>query len=107
MSTFEAVKGIDETGQEVLSVVGDVDLATAPKLVDAAAPWAESGALVRLDLDGVTFLDSTGVGALLQIRQTALGAGGQLELVNLSASVQRVLEITGLTLLLTSSTEGE
>jgi anti-anti-sigma factor len=48
---------------------------------------------VVLDLGGVTFLDSSGVRALIRLRQRH---GERLRLGELSAPVRRVLEIAGL-----------
>ena len=76
---------------------GDVDLATAP-LALATITQLDLGrnVNVRLRLDTVAFIDSTGVRALLQVEQHVSGTHARLELVDPSDAVVRVLELTGL-----------
>ena len=50
---------------------------------------------LRIDLSGVTFMDSSGLNALIGIRTLAL-ARHTLVVENSSANVRRILEITGL-----------
>jgi anti-sigma B factor antagonist len=87
----------DGDGRDILRVAGDVDLATAPRLVRAAEEWLDSGSPgpVRLDLSEVTFLDSTGIGALLSIRNAATAAGTRVEVLERSSAVERVLSLAG------------
>jgi len=51
---------------------------------------------LRLDLAGVTFLDSSALGALLQLREQAEELGRRLELHNPSALVLKSLRATSL-----------
>lgn len=96
---FAATREIDATGQDVLVITGDVDLATAHEFVAAADAWTASGRSgpVRLDLSGVTFLDSTGISALLEIRRAAASVGTEVVVVGQSAAVDRVLAVAGIT----------
>lgn len=98
MPAFAASRDTDAAGRDVLVVTGDVDLATAHDLVAAAEAWVASGVggPVRLDLSGVTFLDSTGVSALLEIRRSASNAGNQVIVVGQSSPVDRVLALAGI-----------
>jgi anti-sigma B factor antagonist/stage II sporulation protein AA (anti-sigma F factor antagonist) len=83
-------------GVTVLEVSGEVDLETADQLRDAGinalSPYAGT---LRIDLAGVTFIDSTGLAALVQIRNHA-GAAHHVVIQNARPNVQRILEITGL-----------
>jgi anti-sigma B factor antagonist len=63
-----------EAGATRLVLRGELDLATAPRLEHALA---EAGEGVLLDLRGLTFMDSTGVRALLE----AAERGGGLRIV--------------------------
>jgi hypothetical protein len=60
-------------GVAYLTVTGDVDLATAGQFTDAGQMALGGGVCgtLRIDLGGVTFPDSTGVNALIQIRNKA------------------------------------
>jgi len=51
--------------------------------------------VIVVDLADVTFLDSSGLGALLAASQRAKGARQHFEITNPSTAVQRVLEVTG------------
>lgn len=51
--------------------------------------------LVMIDLSEVTYLDSSGLGALVSLRKR-LGEAGVIKLVNLSPAVRRVFSLTGL-----------
>jgi anti-anti-sigma factor len=86
----------------VLVVRGDVDMATAPRLIaamhDHAAPPVRH---IDLDCEGVGFLDSAGVRALIMSRNEAGRFGIDVGIVQPSRSVRRVLEMTGLSALLT------
>ena len=50
---------------------------------------------VVLDLDGVTFIDCTGLSAVLACEQELSAAGRQLVLRSTSAAVRRLLDLTG------------
>lgn len=77
-----------------IKLTGEVDLATAPQLKDALADiWTESEVL--LDLSDLTFMDSSGVSAMLEFARTRNGAG-PLVVVNPSADIERLFELTRL-----------
>jgi len=67
-------------------VSGDLDLATAPQLMSAVESLAASGARrVVVDLGAVSFIDSSGISALLRADRTLRGADGVLVLGAMSA----------------------
>lgn len=104
MSTFEASMRPDELDSQVLHVVGDLDLATAPLLLARAEELlAESQCeRLRLDLSAIRFIDSTGIGALIKIRNLLLEQEGTLVITKSSPAVDRVLALVGLTHLFSS-----
>jgi len=67
----------------VLSVAGEVDLATAPQLRDAIVRLAldNPGATVVIDLDGVALLDSVGLGVLIGGLRRMRATGGDVAVV--------------------------
>ena len=86
---------IDRDSRVVVS--GDLDLATAPQLMSAVESLAATGARrVVVDLEAVSFIDSSGISALLRADQTLRGADGVLVLGAMSAQVMSVLAMTGL-----------
>ena len=97
MSAFHADLRPGPDGSGVLAVAGDIDLATAHKLLEAATPHlTPSSEPFRLDLSEVSFLDSTGIGALLEIRAAALKVEREVQIVAMATSVARVLQLAGL-----------
>jgi anti-anti-sigma factor len=81
-----------------VTVVGEVDLATAPALRTALLRLLADHhptALV-VDLDAVTFLDCAGLSALVAARNAAIGTGRQVRVTNPQPIVRRVLDLTGL-----------
>ena len=70
-----------------ISVSGDLDMATAPRLQESTTAVKEN---LALDLSRVRFIDSSGLRALFQINQTI----EPVALVSPSAVVQRLLSLT-------------
>ena len=82
-----------ETGH-LVSVVGEVDLATAPQLAESLVQFANGD--VTVDLTQVTFLDSTGLHALVTAHEHLERRAARLRVTGASTAVLRVLEISGL-----------
>jgi len=51
---------------------------------------------LEVDLSETTFVDSSGLGALISLHKTLRARGGQLRLINPSATCQQLLELTRL-----------
>jgi anti-anti-sigma factor len=84
-------------------VVGEVDLATAHLFRDRLlGVLHEQAAVVDVDLAGVTFLDCTGISALIAARNAAIHTGRQMRVSHPRPIVRRVLEVTGLLDVLTA-----
>jgi len=92
-----AVEVSDPEGDPVrIQVRGELDLSAAPLLTDAVRGVSGEGATVLLDLSGVTFLDSSAIGAMVASGRELAEAGGRLQIGPRSDIVTRVLEMTGL-----------
>lgn len=84
-------------GRHLVAVDGELDMTAAPDLRDAIDSAIEAGAVtVVVDLNEVTFIDSTAIGVLLAARERMRRAGGSLEVVCGEPNVVRVLEIVGM-----------
>jgi len=106
MSSFETSVQPDELDTQVLHAVGDLDLATAPLLLARAEELLGATCeRFRLDLSAIRFIDSTGVGALIKIRNLVHERGGSLEIARSSPAVERVLALVGLAHLFSSDGE--
>ena len=80
-----------------LAVRGEIDLATVDQLGDAIAQAVAGGcAEVIVDLAEVSFCDSTGIGAIVQARNTAALEGATVQVINPRGAVYRVLDVTGM-----------
>ncbi len=86
-------------GPCLLSVSGEVDVATCGELREAGEKTIQEEGCpgIRVDLRQVTFIDSSGIGALIAIRNTADSAGVPVIFANPSPKVSSVLELTRLT----------
>lgn len=85
-------------GCEVIRAVGEVDLSTTSELQAQFDALPESSKVVVVDLSQVTFLDSTGLNALVsaQKRLRMRSDDHELRLVVTQPQILKVLEITGL-----------
>ena len=85
----------------VVSIFGEIDMASAPMLREALDTAIVRGAHKLIaDLSGVTFLDSTGLGVLLRCDQTLAETGGELIVVIRNHSIRRTIEVANLDLIL-------
>jgi anti-sigma B factor antagonist len=84
-------------GYPVVAVRGEVDVYSAPALKESLTELLHSGVhTVVVDLSDVAFLDSTGLGALVEARASATEAGGSLALVCNQGRILKLFTITGL-----------
>lgn len=86
-----------------LRVIGELDTAAAPRLIRSLreARHRASPARVLLDLSGVTFIDCSGLTALLTAARNARREGYELEVdEQVSLPVQRMIDMTGVDRLL-------
>jgi anti-sigma B factor antagonist len=85
-------------GVAIVSVVGEIDLATVPILHKALAPVASDPAvrLLVCDLSSVAFFGCSGVSVLLDTRAVLVARGARLRLVADTHAVLRPLGVTGL-----------
>ncbi len=82
----------------IVSVAGEIDVATAPQLQERLHELIASGhANVVVDLLAVTFLDSTALGVLVGALKRCRERGGELQLVVVDPRIVKIFEITGLT----------
>jgi len=56
-------------------LMGEVDMAVADRLLDAVQPSIDEGHDVLLDLGGLTFVDSSGMHAIIKVGQRAAAHG--------------------------------
>lgn len=85
-----------DDGTPVLSVSGELDLASSPMLEEQVErAVAGAPAVVIIDLRQLEFMDSTGLSVLIRAHQRAQEHGHRLAIVNGSRQVRRLLSLTG------------
>lgn len=86
-----------QTG-DMLSVRGEIDVSVVDLFNRSLTSLVESnpGSTVWVDMGGVSFIDSSGLGALVGAQKQASETGGSVMLRNLQDSQYKVFEITGL-----------
>ena len=86
----------DQPGWAIISPSGEIDLATVSQLEEAlATAMGGGGTDVAVDLTGVTFMDSTGLRALLAANQNLADSGHRMALIVAGGPVDRLLDISG------------
>ena len=90
-----------------LCLAGEIDVFTVVNLSATVSDvLGEQPQRILLDMSGVTFCDSQGLGTLVVLSRKAQHARSVLTLVNVGEFLMRVLDITGLrsALMINSST---
>lgn len=85
------------TGECLIAPTGELDLASAPDLVaEFEFALEHMGPDLLVDLTHVSFIDSSGLAALVRARLTAEKRGGSLALTGPDAAVAGLLRLTKL-----------
>src|SRR5690554_1634282 len=81
----------------IVSLFSELDVASAPALREELIDRVNAGAThLVLDLEGLDFLDSTGLGTIISALKRTRTKGGELRLVCTRSHIRRLFEITGL-----------
>lgn len=92
------VSSRQEGEHTVISVSGEIDVYTAPSLRERLNELVAAGHYdLVVDMAGVEFLDSTGLGVLVGGLKRVRSHGGTLRLVCAQEKILKVFRITGLT----------
>lgn len=95
---FECEIGSVRAGEpREVHIRGEIDIATATDLEARVLDAFEGGpSSIVLDLEGLTFIDSSGLRALVALSKAAGERASSLVLRNVPRHAQRVLDLTGL-----------
>ena len=81
----------------VIAVSGEIDVYTAPRLRETIVSLVEAGNYrLIVDMEGVEFLDSTGLGVLVGGLKRVRAHDGVIDLVCTQGRILRIFRITGL-----------
>ena len=87
----------DDDDVLTVTVDGEVDVATAPALRDELYRLIERGSTrIVVDLGGMEFIDSTGLGVFVGALKRSREGGGELQLRSLRPAARKIFDITGL-----------
>ena len=97
----------EHDGVAIMTLSGELDMATVPILVEDLTHVEEDGAeTIMLDLREVTFIDSSGLLAFLTARRRAMSNGHRLLITGPSPAARRLLELTATQFLLGERASG-
>lgn len=89
----------DQRNDDVCTVrlTGEVDVYTAPKLKERLVGLVEAGCIkLIIDMDGVSFIDSSGLGVLVSALRRARERDGGVRIVCSRENILKIFRITGL-----------
>jgi len=98
MSTLTIAVQPEVGGTVVVHPAGEIDADNAHELRETVSGLLVAGrpTLIKVDLGGITFIDSVGIGALVSCYHTAAASGVRLIVTNPTAYVHRLLYVSGL-----------
>jgi len=84
-------------GFPVIELIGEIDLSTSPVFKQRIYEIIESGKRdVIVDMNGLDFMDSTGLGVLVAALKKTRMEGGSIRLICNRNNIMKVFTITGL-----------
>ncbi len=91
------IKAVNKKNCLIVRLKGDLDMHTVPVFKNKVIELMEKKKLNNLIINfkGVSFIDSTGIGAVLGRYRNINSQGGQLVLVDLNPQVKRIFELAG------------
>ena len=82
----------------VVKMNGEIDHHTAPEIKEKVERELAIRNIVNIvmDFDGVTFMDSSGIGMIVGRYKQIVARGGKMMLIRVKPQVDRVLEVSGI-----------
>lgn len=88
----------DVDGVIIFDIDGEIDLYNAPEIKDSIKEQMDSGnKKIIINLEKVSYIDSSGIGALISSLSNLKKIGGGLKIIHVYDSVKKVFELTKLT----------
>ena len=86
-----------DNGITVVAPTGRLDVAGAPALKEAISEVVKNGPpRIVIDMEGVSFVDSTGLGSVISALKQVRGSQGEMRLAAPNQQARVVLELTTL-----------
>jgi anti-anti-sigma factor len=96
-----AARDVHGDGVTVVELTGEIDVDTAPRMRAALDAALRTGVPVVIDMDGVTFMDSTGIAVLVSVNLRAIRIGTPVVLRAVPVRIRNLLGLLGLDEILT------
>jgi anti-sigma B factor antagonist len=93
---LEISSRVDESGVQVFVISGRLDSRSTPRFVRECSPATTPGSTIVLNLAGISFLSSSGVGALLALSEQAREHGGVLRIAAAAPVVIGTIDLLNL-----------
>ncbi len=91
---FSAEKSIGDP--QCIRLSGEIDIYTAQDFQKPVEALIEEGVeTIRLDMTDLTYIDSTAIGILIELKKASQEAGIDLVIVNPRKNIRKLLELTG------------
>lgn len=88
----------ERDGVVILDIQGEIDLYNAPEIKDSIQKLIDQQKYnIIINLEKVSYIDSSGIGALISSLSNLKKYQGGLKIINVFASVKKVFELTKLT----------
>lgn len=93
---LEITSRVDASGTRVFRLAGRLDSRGTPRFIQECTPPATPGACVVLNLSGIRFLSSSGIGALLALSEQARENGAELRIAEPAHVVRATIHLLNL-----------
>ena len=86
-----------EENVEIIDLKGEIDISVSNRIREAIRPLIDQRKeRLLINLEGVTYIDSSGLGVLVESLQEMKKYGGRIKLVKLNPDIRKVFEVTRL-----------
>ena len=86
----------EHSGVKVLVLEGELTIDTSEELEEKIKVCLKEGGCFILDLSSLAYVDSSGLGILVQFHKSLRAKNGKIVLASLTDNVRKVMEITRL-----------
>ena len=90
------VEHLDQPPVALVRVRGELDFGTTPQLVEALDGVPRPGESVLFELSGLSFCDSSGLGAFIATHKAAAAGGGRTYVAGATSTVLTAMRVTTL-----------
>ncbi|MGZ0052705.1 STAS domain-containing protein [Brevibacillus gelatini] len=90
-------RATETNGQATLFFAGELDMAVGERVGELLQQYGGRNQSVTVDFQGVSFVDSSGIGSLYFTTKELLASGKQVEIVNVREEILDILSVLGFT----------